>query len=134
MTSAWDEFWLSFRALVEELNETVGAEEAGFVVCVDRHVNDAFPLRAWVSYSPLSSPGDEAVILSVDFKRAGPKVKGHVDLARADGFVLAEQRLAEPFEENSAAADDAIRAADAAVQRFAMTHCKLLKRELNRRM
>jgi hypothetical protein len=132
VTRIWDELWLNFHSLVGTLNETIRPEDAGFVVRVGRHANDTFPFRAWASYSPASSPGDEELVLSVDFKRTGPKIEGHVDLARGDGVVLAGQELGEPFNEETEAVNAAVRAADAAVQQFIATHRELFESTLRR--
>jgi hypothetical protein len=120
MTGAWDAMWVRFREVVDLLNESLGVEEAGLIVRVDRHANEGFPFRAWASYSPASSPGDEQLVLSLDFKRDGSEVLGQIDIARGDGLVLAEQQILEPIEELSATAGEAIRDAGERMKLFVM--------------
>jgi hypothetical protein len=115
VTGLWDDTSTNFRRVVGRLNESLRAVEAGFVVRVDHHTTDVFPFRGWASFSPASSPGDEQLVLSLDFKRDGNEIHGHVDLARGDGLVLADEQVVGPFDETSIDAPDAIRRAEKSV-------------------
>lgn len=132
MTGLWKDMWIKFRDVVGGLNESLRTEEAGFVVRVDHHATDIFPFRAWASYSPASSPGDEQLVLSLDFKRDGDEVHGHVDIARGDGLVLADEQVADAFDETSSDAPEAILRAAERLQRFVEAHRPLIQSELGR--
>jgi hypothetical protein len=127
----WDSIWIRFREVVDHLNKALGADEA-FIVRVDHSTSDAFPFRAWASYSAPSSPGDEHLVLSLDFKRDAGEVRGHVDIARGDGLVLADQQIIDSIDEGSAGASEALRSAADAVERFVMAHRSLIESELKR--
>lgn len=133
MTTGWDRLWMEFKTLVGSLNDTVRPEERGFVVQVARSENDVFPLRAVAAYSPAASPGDEALVLSLDFQRTAGRIEGRVDFARGDGSVLADAPLVDQFAEADAPSDAAIGLATASLQQFLAAHRELVEQELLRR-
>lgn len=130
MTGLWDDMWTKFRDVIGRLNDSLGVEEAGFVVRVDHHATDVFAFRGWASYSLASSPGDEQLVLSLDFKRDANEIRGHIDLARGDGLVLSDEQVVEPFDETSSDAPESIRRAAEGLQRFVEAHRSLIQSEL----
>jgi hypothetical protein len=71
VSDSWDQVWVVFQESVGRLHHAAEPEGRGFVVRLDRYANETFPFRAHASYSPASAPGDEELVLSVDFKRVG---------------------------------------------------------------
>lgn len=132
MTAVWDRLWLDFQTTVEVLNKAVKPEDRGFLVRVERSDNDVFPLRAVATFAPLSSPGDEALVLSMDFRRSEDRVEGHLDLAHGDGLVLADEPLGVAPETDPAALDSSLRAARSKLERFVRMNQSAIERELSR--
>jgi hypothetical protein len=97
--NAWDSIWERFVAVVDRLDARLQPNGRGFVSRVERNANDVFPLRALVSYSPVGSPGDERLVISVDFQRVSGMVVGRADLARGDGSMLADEEILAPQSE-----------------------------------
>ncbi len=118
MTVALDPIWEVFEAAVHRLNERLAPEALGMVARVQRSSNDVFPLRALVSYSPSATPGDEQLVISVDFRYDGPAIVGTADLARGDGVVLDEAELPAISRDDPAAAASEVTAAGSAVGSF----------------
>lgn len=108
MSASWDQLWSEFAAAVERLNAAVHPESRGYLPKLERSANDAFALRALVSYSPIAAPGDERLVISLDVSREGPDVIGYMDVARGDGFVLAEEEVVHRISEAELAGSPAV--------------------------
>lgn len=52
--------------------------------------NAAMPFRAWASFGRNGIPGEEDLVITVDFKRAEHSLEVTADIARGDGLVLAD--------------------------------------------
>jgi hypothetical protein len=130
MTTVEDQLWASFQSAVERLNQSVTPEERGFITRIDRHANDVFPFRAHVSYSPVSAPGHERLVLSVDFRRGGGVVEGRLDIARGDGVALVDESLCKPFDDLGGSAESVITAAATALEPRIVSQAELVDREL----
>lgn len=132
MTTIWNDVGDRFLEFLRELSTELGAPEKGFRVAVDRYANESFPLRAGVSFSPLSAPGDEQLVISLDVKRSGDALEGTVDIARGDGLVLAEQQVLEApeAEVGSEKIRELAHTAEQAAEDFLQAHAKLLSSEL----
>ncbi len=128
----WDHIWETFRALVQDLNDSLGVEARGYIVRLDRHSNDVFPFRAWVSYSPAAEPDQEQLVISLDFKRSGHAIVGNIDIARGDGYVLADQAEFD-LGGNDGGAGDAAAGIERALGTFLADGRRLLEAELRPR-
>jgi hypothetical protein len=118
VTIALDPIWEAFEAAVDRLNERFRPEGFGMIARVQRSSNDVFPLRALASYSASATPGDEQLVISVDFRYNGSTIVGTADLARGDGVVLDEAELPAIGRHDPAVAAGEVTAAAHAVATF----------------
>jgi len=131
MTDAWMRIGEAFVRAVDRLNEVVCPDDRGFVSRVQQTSNDTFALRALVSYSPRSAPGDEHLVVSLDFRREGQNVVGQADLARGDGFVLDESEILAASPERRFAMSVAdVETVEKAVEEFVGRQLEVLRSEL----
>ncbi len=134
MSTIWDGVGERFEEFLRHLSHDLRAADKGFRVATDRYANDSFPLRAGVSYSPLTSPGDEQLVISLDVKRSGDVVEAIVDIARGDGFILAEQEILRANESRAQPEElgEQARAAERKAEEFLRSQTTLLSLELDR--
>lgn len=86
----WEEVWNRLNGCFADLAGVVGAQNSKLWWRSGHHANSDLPFRAWASFSRQGIPGEEDLVISVDFKKIEHGLEVTTDIARGNGVILAE--------------------------------------------
>ena len=90
MDNRWTHAALEWEELLGELGRRMRAVNPTLHVQIDHHSTPVFPLRATASFSTGGPGGDEDVAVSLNIRQTGDGFEVTSDVARGDGYVVAD--------------------------------------------
>src|SRR4051812_30485611 len=90
MSDPWRDIAAQWTNVTNSVAHDLRAANPGFWFQAGHHATEAFAFRGWASFSRNGEAGEEDLSLTIDFKRVEQGLKVKSDIARGDGYVLAD--------------------------------------------
>ena len=125
----WEEVWQALNECFTRIADLLRAERPTLEWTSGHSDNEAFAFRAFASFST-RGPGEEDVVVSVDFERREGELYYSSDVAMEDGQVLADGPSGTLILATEEAVRKEVKSAVNAIEKFVLSSAPLIKEHI----
>lgn len=126
-SSVWDNVWSRLELLFDKMARMISSSIPNLHWVCGRGANEAFPFRSYATFEN----GDKVIDVSVDCKLSGELLYICADIAREQGFVLADTPITEiSLQQAESTIVSQIETAINQIEEMLVQHIALIEEEL----